>query len=180
MKYGIAEIFERADKAPTKEEKIMILRQEYCKPMREILTAAYDKRVTWLLPEGPVEYKPAGFPDLQSMLYQQTRMLYLYVAIDGHPQSPISQFKREVSFIQFLESLDPKDANLMMHVKDGKLPYETLTPELIYETFPGLLLPKTASAPKAEVKPETSVPVVPVKRGRGRPRKVDVQNQKST
>ena len=177
MKLSISEILKRADAEPTKEGKIKILREEFVKPLGEVLIAAYDARVKWLLPKGEVPYKPNILPDQEGMLYQQTRTFYLYVSINDQPQSTITQVKREVSFIQLLECLDKNDAELLVHVKDGKLPYKSLTPELIYEAYPGLMVPKTPLKAEASV-PEVKAPA-PVKRGRGRPRKSDVQNQKS-
>lgn len=181
---SIAEIIARADKEPERNDKIRILREEFTKPLGEVLIAALDKRIKWLLPNGEVTYKPCSSPNQEGMLYQQTRSFYTFVAIDGQPQAPnLTQMKREVLFIQLLESLDPRDAVLMIAVKDGTLPYPSITGELVNEAFPNLLYlgeqPKQSFPASVVEAVKGTTETVTKKRGRGRPRKVNVQDQKS-
>jgi hypothetical protein len=44
--------------------------------------------------------------------------------------------KRETLFIEFLESLDPDDAELIIGMKDKKLPFRGLTKKTVCEAFP--------------------------------------------
>lgn len=180
MRLGIYEILAAADKEPTKEGKIKVLRDNICQPLIDVLIGAYDDRVKWLLPPGNVPFKPGPDSGAEAMLHSQTRTFYLYVEGGGAPEG-VTQLQREVLFIQMLESLDPRDSVLMSYVKDKKLPYGSLTRELIDEAFPKMLylegkpiveeprpeppcppMLEPAEPPKEEVK---------VKRGRGRPRK---------
>jgi hypothetical protein len=69
-------------------------------------------------------------------LYQEQRRLYLFIA-GGHPD--LSQLRRETLFIQVLESIPPEEAELLLAVKDKKLPYKGITKEIVQEAFPGLL-----------------------------------------
>jgi hypothetical protein len=50
----------------------------------------------------------------------------------------LKPLRREALFIEFLESIDPEDADLINTIKDKKLPYPKLTRELILKTFPGI------------------------------------------
>jgi hypothetical protein len=43
--------------------------------------------------------------------------------------------RRESLFITLLESVDPKDAKLLLSVKNKKLPYKNITKDLIQEAF---------------------------------------------
>jgi len=173
MNLGIAEVLDAADKQPTKEGKIKTLRENISRPLLDVLIGAYDDRVEWLLPEGPVPYKFGPQIGAEQMLLSQTRSLYLYTKGGGAPEG-LTQMQRETSFVQLLESLDPRDAALLIAMKDKKLPYPTLTRNLIDEAFPNLLyfqrsapLDDNVDQTVLEENKEQGV----VKRGRGRPRK---------
>ena len=51
-----------------------------------------------------------------------------------YPQ--MKPIKRETLFIEFLESIDPDDAKMILSMKDKKSPYKGLTKKLITDTFP--------------------------------------------
>jgi hypothetical protein len=148
-KLRISEILEKADEAPSKEEKMMILQSHDSVPLRQVLQYAYDSRVKWLLPEGPVPYKPSPFMDNDNVLYLEARRFYLFVE-GGH--DALKQSRRETLFIQMLESLHPADAALLVSIKDKKLPYKTLTPTLINNTWPGTIqMSKSYKRRRAEI-----------------------------
>ena len=70
------------------------------------------------------------------MLYSEARKFYLFVK-DGHPG--LTNLKRESLFITMLESVDPKDAELLIGMKDKKLPYKGINVAIVTEAFPGLI-----------------------------------------
>jgi len=173
MRLGIFEILAAADKEPAREDKIKTLRDNVCQPLIDVLIGAYDDRVKWLLPPGNVPFKPAVSSGAEGMLHSQTRTFYLYVEGGGSSKG-LTQLRREVLFIQMLESIDPRDAVLMSHVKDKTLPYPSLTRELIDEAFPKMLYIEGKTGVE-EPAPEPPCPPpkeeTKVKRGKGRPRK---------
>jgi hypothetical protein len=136
MRLSISEILDRASNMKTKKEKIDFLRGNDNSVLRNILRYAYDPSIKFLLPEGAPPYKRSEFVDGHGMLYSESRKLYLFVE-GGNPN--LTPLKREMLFINFLESLDPKDADLMINVKDKKIPYKGINKALIKETFPGLI-----------------------------------------
>ena len=64
------------------------------------------------------------------------RKFYLYIE-GGH--ASLTQLRREQLFIQMLESLHPKEAEVVIQVKDKKLNYRGLTYKLVKTTFPEIL-----------------------------------------
>jgi hypothetical protein len=88
------------------------------------------------LPEGKVKYIPNQLFDLENILYTETRKFYLFVE-GGHPT--LTQDKRERLFRAMLENVGSEDAELLIHVKDKKLPYPTLTKDVVLRIFPNLL-----------------------------------------
>lgn len=137
MQLAIYEILERVEKAPTEQEKIIILRHYRSKTLIDVLMGAFDKRIQWLLPEGPAPFKPSQGSEMEGALYHEARKMPYFVAKSGPTFAVKTQANRETMFIQFLESLHPQDAMLMNYVKDKKLPYPSITAELVFgKAFP--------------------------------------------
>lgn len=138
MKQPISKMLEQASNLRTKQQKIDFLRQNSSTPLLIILQYALHPVVKWLLPEGEIPYKPTKeWDDQEGHLYHEARKLYLFV--EGGFPGKITQAKREELFIQLLESVDSRDATLLVAVKDKKLPYNGLNAEIIREAFPGLI-----------------------------------------
>jgi hypothetical protein len=138
MKLGVSEILEKVSKLKKKEERIEELRKHGDnRAMLQILQYALDPRIKWLLPEGTPPYKKNEYLDQESNLYSEVRRLYLFVE-GGNPN--LTPLKREMLFIGLLEMLAPADAALLCAAKDKKLPYKTITKEIVNEAFPGLLV----------------------------------------
>ena len=136
MKLGIGEILQTAAKQKTAEEKIAYLRENQSAGLLTILSGAFDDGVVWALPPGAPPYTPSKLVDQEAALYTNIRRLYLF-AVGGH--ATISQLKRESLFIELLESVSPLDAEVLIAMKDKKLPHKSLTKKLISEAFPGLV-----------------------------------------
>lgn len=132
MKSTIFEILDKVDKAQTRSEKINLLRKNDQQPFRDLLQGCFDARIKWLLPEGPVPFKPNKAKNLEGVLWPEIKKLYLFVE-GGNPN--LSQSKRETLFIQLLETLDIKEANLLVSIKDKVMPFASVTYDLIKEAY---------------------------------------------
>lgn len=137
MKYSISEILDACAKLGTTKEKVTFLQHYDCIPLRVVLAYALDPRVEWLLPLGTPPYTPTDHLDQQGNLYRDIRKVNFFVKGGEHPT--MHPMKRETLFIQFLEGLDPKDAQLMCSVKDKKIPYKGFNVSLVNTAFPGLI-----------------------------------------
>ena len=136
MAIRISEIIEKAAKAKKKEEKINILRENDSEALRTVLCFALHPQVKSNLPDGPAPYKPAELADENyGMLYTAYRKLPHFC--EG-VQDNLTKTKRENLFIQTLEAIHPKDAELLVAAKDKKLPYKGLPISTIEEAFPGI------------------------------------------
>lgn len=141
MRLGIFQILEKAAEQKAAADKIAILQQNAGPALYTILKYTYDPNIVWDLPEGAPPYKPCPFPAQEMRLHSEIRRLYLFIK-GGNPN--LTKLRRESLFIELLESIHPSDAELLVHVKDKKLPYKGLTAKVIKEAFPGLIeeLPK--------------------------------------
>lgn len=136
MKLSVSEILKRADQLGTLQERKAFLLQHDSPAIHTILKCVFDPSVKFLLPKGKAPYKPTEFDRQESRLYAEMRKMYLFLE-GGNPN--LSQIKREQIFIELLESVDPQDAELLVAVKDKKLPYKNINRNLIEKTYPGLI-----------------------------------------
>lgn len=136
MTKGISEILEAASKQKKKEDKIKYLRENDSLALRTVICFALHPAVKILLPDGPAPYRKSDLADENfGMLYSDYRKLYLFC--EGGNDA-LSKNKRELLFVQLLEGIHPKDADLLVSAKDKKLPYKGLTKDHIEEAFPGI------------------------------------------
>jgi hypothetical protein len=159
MRLSISEILQQVEAAPSREEKLRILKWWEADALKEVLKYAFHPDLTFLLPDGDCPYTPMPTGEGHGMLYTESRKLYLFAAFQGQPLHPtLKPAKRQLLFIQFLEGIDPQDAKLMVAIKDKQMPYKSVTPDLVLEAFPGLFpmeVPQGALAPdEAPAKPK--------------------------
>jgi hypothetical protein len=148
MKYGIFEILDLVVKQDTDEKKIEVLRKYDCTPLRDVIRYAYDPNITWLLPEGPYDYKPSVEYGNEGYLYAETRRLYLFV----DPNVNLDPNKRKNLFLNMLETVNKEDAKILLEAKDRNL--SKLDYKLAYDAFPGLLPEHVEPKKKRVLSPE--------------------------
>lgn len=120
----------------TTADRIRLLQENNSAPLQTILKYAFDPTIKFLLPTGPAPYKATEAIDQEGRLLQELRRLYLFIE-GGNPN--LSKVKREMLFLQLLESIDPSDAELLVAVKDKKLPFKNINEKIVRQAFPGLL-----------------------------------------
>ena len=128
-------ILDFTSKLPNEEEKIKCLKANENSALLTILKFAFDPNIKWLLPTGDAPFVPSSEPASENLLYSECRKLYLFIE-GGNPD--LIQTRREFLFIQLLQHIHPNDAALLVSVKDKKLPYKGITPNLVLKAFPGL------------------------------------------
>lgn len=135
-KLGISEIFEKISAETKMDVRVKILRDNDSPVLRHILRLAFTPGVQWLLPKGKPPFVANEVPGQQGNLFAEWRRFYLFFP-GGNDN--LNQIKRETIFIQILESLDPRDADLICAIKDGEMPYKGVTDILVENTWPGLI-----------------------------------------
>jgi hypothetical protein len=131
----LAEIIETASKIESVEDRAQYLRDNESEQLKYLLELALTPGVAWEIPEGAPPYKPCEYLDVEGRLYQEARTLYIYL-LGNKPE--LSRLKRESLFIGLLESIDKRDAELLIKVKDKKLP-RTISTKVVNLAFPGLI-----------------------------------------
>ena len=132
------EILELASKQKTDAKKVAILKEYECDILKSLFIWNFDDSVISLLPEGKVPYKPNENPlgTDHSSLRREQRNLYMFVK-GGN--DALSTIRRETIFIQMLEGLHPKEADIVIAVKDKDLEDMYDIPfEVVEEAYPDI------------------------------------------
>ena len=138
MARSIPLIFEDVAAANSIKARKKVLLENESKPLKELLKYAFHPDIKFALPPGKPPYKTIGSPEEYNptYLYPSIRKFYLYIE-GGH--DGLTQLRREQLFVQMLESLHPKEAEVVIQIKDKKLNYRGLTYKLVKTTFPEIL-----------------------------------------
>ena len=133
-----SEIIEDFEKAPTRKEKIEILR-EYDNPrFREFLMFAFNPKIEFdvKVPKYKESFDPAGL----AVLTIAGEMPRLYRFVKDHPKNAanLSEQKKENLLAAILESLEKGEAKLLAGMIEKKLEVKYLTPLLVKEAYPGI------------------------------------------
>lgn len=108
-------------------------------PIKVILDLVYNPNIEFLLPETDPPYTPVDEAlDVQNVLKRDVRKLKYFLNLPEGEQ--LRPFKREQLFIEMLESIDAKDAKLLLAVKNKKMPAELkdITESVVRKAFPGI------------------------------------------
>lgn len=135
MVIGVAEFLEKVGKLKRTQEKIDAIRANDSLVLRIVLQAGYDPNVIWALPEGVPPYKPNELVDQEHILIKDCEKLRYFIK-GFHDNLP--QLKRETMFVEFLERVAPKDAEMLCLFKDKK-PMKGITLQHVTEALPGLI-----------------------------------------
>jgi len=132
----VHEIFTQINNAKDKPKKIEVLKKYDNPAIRQLLKAAFDPKIEWDLPEGNPPYianeAPAGTE--HTNLLSEARKLYHFIK---GGDNTINRLKKETMFVQMLEGLQQKDAEVLIAIKNKNLNnvYKGLTASMVKETF---------------------------------------------
>lgn len=138
IKKHVYEVIEAVEKASKREEKIQILRQNESWALKDVLRATYDDTIQFMLPPGEPPYTPNKEGSIPStLLKQNTQFKYI---VKGKIAANMIAPKRERIFINILESVHPKDAELCIKMINKQSLGKGVTKKLVQEAFPGLII----------------------------------------
>ena len=134
MTKTLAEIIDDAEKQKTAAKQAAVLQKNSSAALKAIIGYAMDPGVKWLLPDTDPPYRA-----LQQSAEQEGKLIsecrkFIYF-VDSPDGRNVKALKREQMFIQLLESVDPRDATLVLRVKNKAL---KIKPEAVKIAFPKL------------------------------------------
>ena len=149
----ISEVLNIAAGLATKKEKIEYLQANTSRPLKSILKGSYDDTVVFNLPKGTPPYRKDDAPNgLEPSNLHKVCRRFKYFFKGGHGDT-LTDARREKMFIDCLESLHNDESDLLLMMKDKKMSgkYKGLTPALIVDAFPGLLIQPLVTAQERSV-----------------------------
>ena len=136
----IHEIFELVSEQRTKAKRVEILKEYRDDSVTAVLIWNFDQRVQSAIPDGQVPYEPNDVPvgTDHTSLRREWKTLYHFIVGGNHT---LSGLRRESMFIQLLEGLHPKEAEIICLVKDKNLKseYPKITLDVVKEAYPDIV-----------------------------------------
>tara|TARA_B100000676_G_C17466167_1_gene526225 strand:+ start:160 stop:588 length:429 start_codon:yes stop_codon:yes gene_type:complete len=137
MNLSVAEVLKKAGSFKEVSERVQYLKKNESKALKAVIYFTYAKEVDWLIPETDPPYKETTpEQDLQNVLKSSYNRLRIYVKNGGYDK--MSKTKREMNFIEWLETLDCDDAKLILAIRKGEMPYPGMTRHVAKKAFPDI------------------------------------------
>ena len=134
----VHEILEHVSKQRSRVAKVEALKEHRNPALVSILIWNFDDTVISLIPAGPVPIKPNEVPEGTDHTSLRREAKNLYHFVKGGNDT-LNAIRRETMFIQMLEGLHPKEAEIIILTKDKKLSTKyRVTYEVVAEAFPDI------------------------------------------
>lgn len=140
MRKNIYEIFDEFENASSKQERIGVLQKNWSPVLQNVLEMAFHPNITWKVKGIPEDYKiPDTKPGISySTLNQELKRMYLFQ--DGNPTSEkLTEAKRKELLLILLESLEPREAEVINGIFKKDLGVSGLTYNFVRDNISGLL-----------------------------------------
>ena len=136
----IHEILELVSEQRTKAKRVDILKEYRDDSLTAVLIWNFDDRVQSAIPDGQVPYKENEVPVGTDHTSLRREWKQLYHFIKGGNDT-LSTLRRESMFIQLLEGLHPKEAEIICLIKDKELEsvYPKVTLDIVKQAFPDIV-----------------------------------------
>lgn len=133
------EVFALLENTKKIDERVKILQDNASYVLKTILQAAFHPNIIFDIPEGAPPYKMSEIPAGMQRASLKKQVDILPRLVVGNDRIP--KMKKEMMFIRILEDTDPKDAEIIVAMKDKKLQvlYPLVTAALVKKAFPTLL-----------------------------------------
>ena len=136
----IYEIINEAKKAANVDSAMGILAKYDNNVLRQVLYYTYHPKAQWHISEFPKDYvKPDTLPGISlNQLGTELRKLYLFRKGDSTAEK-LSPKKQNELLIQLLESLEPREAEVIIGIFKKDQGVKGLTYNFVKEAFPQML-----------------------------------------
>lgn len=137
---NIYEVFDEFEAAKTKKERMDVIGKNLSPTLFNVLKYTFHPDIEWLVKEMPHNYKvPDTVPGV-SICQLSTEMRKLYLFSKGNPTAEaLTERKRQELLIQLLESIEPREAEVVMGIFTKDQGVKGLTYNFVKEAFPDML-----------------------------------------
>jgi hypothetical protein len=138
---NIFEVLDEIEEAPSKKEKMAAIERNLSKTLVQVFELTYHPQYEWLIEEMPENYiVPINTLPGISRVQLSTEIRKLYMFRKGEPTAErLGPQKRNQLLLQLLESLEPREAEVIIGIFKKDLGVNGLNYKFIKEAFPNLL-----------------------------------------
>jgi hypothetical protein len=138
---ALYEIFDEFENAKSKKEKMAVIGSNLSQTLVDVLKLTYHPDYKWKVKELPENYKvPTDMlPGITyDSLNAQLRRLYMF--LEGNQTAEtLTDKRRNELLIQMLESIEPREAEVILGIFQKDLGVKGLDYKFVKEAFPDLL-----------------------------------------
>lgn len=135
------EVFDEFETAKNKKERMDVIGRNLSKTLVDVLQLTYHPEFQWMVKELPENYKiPTDMlPGItHDTLNAQLRRLYMFRVGDPTAKA-LTEKRRQELLIQILESLEPREAEVILGIFQKDLGVKGLDYKFVKEAFPELI-----------------------------------------
>jgi hypothetical protein len=138
---SLYEVFDEFELAKTKKDKMDVIARNLSQTLVDVLKMTYHPDIRWKVKELPENYRvPTDMlPGItHDTLNRQIRRMYVFRANDPTAEK-LTDARRNELLIQMLESLEPREAEILLGIFQKDLGVKGLDYKFVKEAFPQLL-----------------------------------------
>jgi hypothetical protein len=137
---NIYEVFDEFEESKTKKEKMQVIGRNLSQTLIDVLRLTYHPDFQWLVNDMPDNYKVPDTKPGISDCQLSTEMRKLYLFQKGNPAAEkLTPRKQNELLIQLLESLEPREAEVVIGIFKKDQGVKGLTYNFVKEAFPDML-----------------------------------------
>lgn len=137
---NIYEIFDEFELATNKKERMEVIEKNLSKTLVDVLQLTFHPDCKWKVKEIPENYKVVDIPAGMSRCQLSTEIRKLYMFQEGNPTAEtLTPRKQNELLIQLLESIEPREAEVVAGIFRKDQGVKGLTYKFVKEAFPDLL-----------------------------------------
>ena len=137
---NIYEVFDEFEAVTTKKERMLVIEKNLSKTLVDVLQFTFHPGFNWKIKEMPENYKTPDTKPGISRCQLSTEIRKLYLFQEGHPEAEkLSPRKQNELLIQLLESIEPREAEVIIGIFKKDQGVKGLTYNFVKEAFPNLL-----------------------------------------
>jgi hypothetical protein len=140
MRKNVYEVFDEFAKADSKQDKINVLANNWTPTLKLVLQLAYRPEMQWKFKDYPEKYKkPDTKPGISyASLDTELKRLYMF-RVGNETAEKLAPKRAEELLMVFLESLEPREADIVIGIFKKDLGVKGLTLKFIRENIPDVL-----------------------------------------
>ena len=138
---NLYEVFDEFEQAKTKKDRMNVIQRNLSTTLVNVLELTFHPQIKWKVKELPESYRvPTDvLPGITyDSLNSQLRRLYMFRE-GNQTAETLTPRRREELLIQLLESIEPREAEVILGIFQKDLGVKGLDYKFVKEAFPNLL-----------------------------------------